>query len=44
MEVLNQLSFFKPNSKQIKKEVESLIERDYLERNTSSPNTYNYLA
>ena len=43
-EVLNQLAFFKPNAKFIKKRIESLIDREYLERSADSGSTYNYLA
>jgi cullin 1 len=42
-EVLNQLAFFKPDRKVIKKRIEALITRDYLERGADI-NTYNYLA
>lgn len=43
-EVLAQLSFFNPNTRVIKKRIEALIDREYLERNTDNPNIYNYLA
>ncbi|KAF4753549.1 Cullin-1, partial [Perkinsus olseni] len=43
-EVLNQLSFFKPNPKVIKQRIEHLIEREYLERDENQPNVYRYLA
>lgn len=43
-EVLNQLAFFSPDVKVIKKRIESLIDRDYLERDPDNPNTYRYLA
>jgi len=43
-EVLSQLAFFKPNPRVIKKRIENLIERDYLERSADNPNVYNYLA
>jgi cullin 1 len=43
-EVLNQMSFFNPDARTIKKKIESLIEREYLERNTDNPGIYNYLA
>ena len=35
---------FKPDPKQIKKRIEDLIHREYLERDPSSPNLYKYLA
>jgi len=35
---------FKPDPKQIKKRIEDLIAREYLERDTSNPNLYKYLA
>jgi len=43
-EVLSQLAFFKPNPRAIKKRIESLIEREYLERSEDDTNVYNYLA
>ena len=43
-DVLTQLTFFKPTSKVIKKRIESLLDREYLERSEDTPNTYNYLA
>ena len=43
-EVLTQLAFFKPDPKHIKKRIEALIDRDYLERDTNNSNTYKYLA
>jgi len=43
-EVLSQLSFFRPDPKLIKKRIESLIDRDYLERDADNPNTYKYMA
>lgn len=43
-EVLGQLSLFKPEPKAIKKSIESLIEREYIERSADAPNMYNYLA
>ena len=42
-EVLGQLVFFKPNSRDIRKVIESLIERGYLERSEDG-RSYNYLA
>lgn len=35
---------FKPDFKAIKKRIEDLITRDYLERDKSNPNTFRYLA
>lgn len=43
-EVLTQLSFFKPNLKIIKRRIEALIDREYLERDPDAQNTYRYLA
>eukprot|EP00916_Digyalum_oweni_P008310 GHVL01013921.1.p1 GENE.GHVL01013921.1~~GHVL01013921.1.p1 ORF type:complete len:743 (+),score=153.21 GHVL01013921.1:47-2275(+) len=50
-EVLTQLSFFKPNPKVLKKHIEHLIEREYLERDTSETSqdtatttVYKYIA
>jgi len=43
-EVLSQLSFFKPQTRVIKKRIESLIEREYLERSAENAKVYNYLA
>lgn len=44
-EVTKQLSGrFRPNPLMIKKRIESLIERDYLERSAQSQKMYNYLA
>ena len=43
-EVLTQLAFFRPDPKLIKRKIESLIDRDYLERDPESNNTYRYLA
>lgn len=43
-EVFSQLAFFKPNPKVIKRRIESLIDREYLERDPDTPNTYRYLA
>jgi cullin 1 len=39
-EVLSQLAFFKPEPKVVKRHVEALIDREYLERDVDSPNTY----
>ena len=44
-EVAKQLnSRFRPTPQQIKKRIESLIERDYLERNRIDNKVYDYLA
>mmetsp|Transcript_23586 Transcript_23586/g.33795 ORF Transcript_23586/g.33795 Transcript_23586/m.33795 type:complete len:737 (+) Transcript_23586:90-2300(+) len=43
-EVLSQLAFFKPQPRVIKKRIEALIEREYLERSADNTNVYNYLA
>jgi cullin 1 len=43
-EVLAQLAFFRPNPKVIKRRIEALIDREYLERDPDTPNTYKYLA
>ncbi|GAV83364.1 Cullin domain-containing protein/Cullin_Nedd8 domain-containing protein [Cephalotus follicularis] len=45
MECVEQLSrMFKPDIKAIKKRMEDLITRDYLERDKENPNMYRYLA
>jgi cullin 1 len=43
-EVLAQLSFFNPNTRVIKKRIEALIDREYLERSETNAGVYNYLA
>ena len=43
-EVLHQINAFVPQMKQIKQCIESLIEREYLERDSELANTYKYLA
>jgi len=44
-ECVEQLSrMFKPDIKAIKKRMEDLISRDYLERDKENPNTFRYLA
>mmetsp|Transcript_8776 Transcript_8776/g.25246 ORF Transcript_8776/g.25246 Transcript_8776/m.25246 type:complete len:742 (+) Transcript_8776:140-2365(+) len=43
-EVLAQLSFFNPNPRVVKKRIEALIEREYLERSKDNAHVYNYLA
>lgn len=40
-EVLNQLAFFNPNPRVVKKRIEALIDREYLERSAESNNVYN---
>ncbi|GMP31026.1 hypothetical protein CsSME_00005411 [Camellia sinensis var. sinensis] len=45
MECVEQLSrMFKPDFKAIKKRIEDLITRDYLERDKGNPNLFRYLA
>ncbi len=45
MEVNQQLcKMFKPDLKLIKKRIEDLIQREYLERDKDNPNTFKYLA
>ena len=43
-EVLSQLAFFRPNPKVIKRRIEALIDREYLERDPDVANSYRYLA
>jgi cullin 1 len=43
-EVIRQVNTFAPNPKQVKKCIESLIEREYLQRDESNTNMYIYLA
>lgn len=43
-EVLTQLAFFKPDPKVVKRRIEALIDREYLERDPDQPNVYRYLA
>lgn len=43
-EVLAQLSFFNPNPRVVKKRIEALIDREYLERSEDNSSVYNYLA
>jgi cullin 1 len=43
-EVLQQMTFFSPSARDIKKYIESLIEREYLERDDDNNNIYKYLA
>ena len=40
-EVLSQLAFFKPQPRVIKKRIEALIEREYLERSSDNAQVYN---
>lgn len=40
-EVLSQLAFFKPNPRVIKRRIEALIDREYLERSSEDNRTYN---
>ena len=45
VEVVQQLTkMFKPDFKIIKKRIEDLISRDYLERDKDNPNVFKYLA
>ena len=43
-QVVSQLMFFKPAPKAIKKRIEELIEREYLERDAEDATRYKYLA
>ena len=43
-EVLAQLAFFNPNPRVVKKRIEALIDREYLERSADNAHVYNYLA
>jgi cullin 1 len=43
-EVVSQLVFFKPNMRDVKKRIEGLIEREYLERDTENTGVYKYMA
>lgn len=43
-EVISQFNIFKPEPKLIKRRIEALIDREYLERDVDTPNTYRYLA
>jgi len=43
-EVLQQLHFFSPNPRVIKRRIEHLIDREYLERDEDENNFYKYLA
>jgi cullin 1 len=45
LEVVQQLTkMFKPDFKIIKKRIEDLISRDYLERDKDNPNVFKYMA
>lgn len=44
MEIIAQLHFFRPNPKVIKRRIETLIEREYLERDPDNSHVYRYLA
>lgn len=41
---LNEMLILQPDFKAIKKRIEDLITRDYLERDKSNPNMFRYLA
>jgi cullin 1 len=43
-EVLKQLQFFRPQPKSVKRCIERLIDREYLERDENQSNLYRYLA
>ena len=43
-EVLSQIRVFMPDAKAVKKSIESLIEREYLERDAEEPGLYKYLT
>jgi cullin 1 len=43
-EVLKQLQFFRPQPKSVKRCIERLIDREYLERDEDQSNVYRYLA
>lgn len=43
-ETLTQLSLFRPDPKVIKRRIESLIDREFLQRTDGSPDTYSYIA
>jgi cullin 1 len=43
-EVMAQLSLFKPNARDVKRRIEALIEKEYLERSAENNGVYNYLA
>jgi cullin 1 len=43
-EILGQLSYFRPDPKLVKRRIEALIEREFLERDPENPNFFRYLA
>ena len=43
-EVLKQLQFFRPQPKSVKRCIERLIDREYLERDENQSNLYRYLV
>lgn len=43
-EVSRQVTNFKPSPMDIKRQIEGLIERDYIERDEANPRTYHYVA
>jgi len=43
-QVMQQLNFFAPTAKSIKRRVEDLLEREYLARSQEDPSVYTYLA
>jgi len=43
-EVLSQLVLFRPNPRSVKRRIEALIEREYLERDSEQSGVYRYLA
>lgn len=45
MEVVQQVSrMFQPDMREIKRCIDSLVSREYLERDKENPNTFKYLA
>jgi hypothetical protein len=44
IEVQRQITFFKADTPSIKKRIESLIEREYIERDETDNTTFKYLA
>jgi len=43
-DVMAQLNFFRPEAKVVKRRIEALIDREYLERDANQPQFYKYLA